>query len=988
MRAGRGQTSGVRDRTSRARSRWSLDRIVVLCLLASVFWLRTPDAFAQLPIGETIVEVVLEQEGRPVDDALVSGLIETRTGAPLSVAEVRESIDHLINLQRFEDVQVTAERVAGGVRLKYVLMPAHPVDRVEFTGTPGVREGVLRDIVEDRFGETPQANRAEEVAEALRLAYRDRGYPNARVIPRIEQTHNPDRATMILQLDAGQRYTISEVVTQARVAEEQASLTDVPRIRIGQPYDREVVERELRDWEERMHELGYYEARASHGTLLPPGGEAVVTVSVLRGPRVVLEFTGDPLPEDEQERLVPVREERSADQDLLEDAQRNIEQYFHARGYRDATAPYTQQQSGEELVITFNVTRGPRYVVETVTTSGNSAVTDAELQELLAIERGDVFVQATLQARATNIQNTYRARGFRQAKVTPASAVLPTEGAADRDRRVEARLDIVEGPRTTIGDVTFEGETALTEGQLRALVSPVPGGAFSEGEVALGRDAIILEYRNRGYESANVRVNTTFNDDGTRADVQYAIQEGQQSLIDHIIIVGNDRTSADTITRALRVFEGGPLGYSALIESRAALAALGLFRRIEIQPLQRAGEARRDVLVRIEEADPSILDLGGGIEGGFRGREGEDGVIEEQFEFAPRGFFTIGRRNLWGKNRSLTLFTRVSLRSTDAVVSEEGTGGERETIDDGGFNEYRVVATFAEPRAFSLPADVLVTGIVEQAVRTSFDFSRRIVRAESGANLSQTYSVTGRYSFEKTKIFNRRFTEFDPIIDRFFPAVRLSRFAGSLIRDTRNDGLDPERGTFMTLDGDLAMRAIGSQVGFARTFLQAFNFQRLPTARRIVLGLGGRVGVARGFEREVNGDRFAELPASERFFTGGDSSVRGFSLDRLGNEDTINPETGFPVGGNAVIVVNSELRVSVRQRWQAVGFLDAGNVFLRASDLDVTDLRPAAGVGVRYFAPLIGTVRLDIGVNLDRRELVPGKPEQGVLLHVSFGQAF
>jgi outer membrane protein assembly factor BamA len=487
----------------------------------------------------------------------------------------------------------------------------------------------------------------------------------------------------------------------------------------------------------------------------------------------------------------------------------------------------------------------------------------------------------------------------------------------------------------------------------------------------------------------DVRADTSLSDDGTQADVRFVVREGQQSLIDHIIVVGNDRTGTDTITGALRIYEGGPLGYTALLESRAALAALGLFRRVDIQPLQHAGEARRDVLVTVEEADPTILDLGAGIEGGFRGREGPDGQIEEQLFFAPRGFFTIGRRNLWGKNRAVTLFTRVSLRSTDVVVTEEGVGIERETDSDLGFNEYRVVATFSEPRVFSTPADVLITGITEQAVRTSFDFSRKIVRAESGRRLSQTYSVTGRYSFEKTRLFNRRFTERDPLIDRLFPQVRLSRFAGSLIRDTRDNALDPARGMWLTVDGDLAMRAIGSEVGFVRTFLQASTFRQLPTARRIVLGLAGRFGVARGFEREVDtGQTVADLPASERFFAGGDSSVRGFTLDRLGNAETINAETGFPTGGNGIVVVNSELRVSVTSRWQGVGFFDAGNVFLRAGALDLSDLRPAAGVGVRYFAPLIGMIRLDLGFNLDRRELLPGSPERGTVFHVSFGQAF
>ncbi len=99
-----------------------------------------------------------------------------------------------------------------------------------------------------------------------------------------------------------------------------------------------------------------------------------MSVNLTRGPRVVVRFTGDSLPEDERERLVPIRTEGSADEDLLEDSSRAIEDYLYTRGYRDANAVYTSQQQKEELVITFDVDRGPRYVVRNVSFTGNTAI--------------------------------------------------------------------------------------------------------------------------------------------------------------------------------------------------------------------------------------------------------------------------------------------------------------------------------------------------------------------------------------------------------------------------------------------------------------------------------------------------------------------------------------------------------------------------------------------------------------------------------------
>jgi outer membrane translocation and assembly module TamA len=277
---------------------------------------------------------------------------------------------------------------------------------------------------------------------------------------------------------------------------------------------------------------------------------------------------------------------------------------------------------------------------------------------------------------------------------------------------------------------------------------------------------------------------------------------------------------------------------------------------------------------------------------------------------------------------------------------------------------------------------------VEQARRSSFNFDRKEARVEAGFRLSRIYSAIGLYSFQKTRLFDERYTPDapPPLIDRLFPTVRLSKVSASLIRDKRDDQLDPSTGTMMIVDGELAARAIGSEVGFVQTYLQGFYYHRMPAQRRIVLALGARVGLAHGFTRVVEGVTIQDLPASERFFAGGDTTVRGFTLDRLGDEKTITP-TGFPTGGNGVVVLNSELRIGVVGPLQATGFVDAGNVFARAGEIDFTDLRPTAGFGVMYRSP-VGPIRLDLGFNLDPRELVPGVQERSRVLHILLGQPF
>src|SRR5262249_9057255 len=149
---------------------------ITLCLHFAFCVLNDGAASAQTAAAPTVVGVDVQQEGETVNDPLILGLLQTRPGTPLSIADVRESITHLISLTRYEDVQVFQDSAPGGVLLRYVLVPVHLVDRLEFRGTLGLPEAMLRRAVVQRFGNAPVASRADEVARALQTVYRERGY--------------------------------------------------------------------------------------------------------------------------------------------------------------------------------------------------------------------------------------------------------------------------------------------------------------------------------------------------------------------------------------------------------------------------------------------------------------------------------------------------------------------------------------------------------------------------------------------------------------------------------------------------------------------------------------------------------------------------------------------------------------------------------------------------------------------------------------------
>jgi outer membrane protein insertion porin family len=312
---------------------------------------------------------------------------------------------------------------------------------------------------------------------------------------------------------------------------------------------------------------------------------------------------------------------------------------------------------------------------------------------------------------------------------------------------------------------------------------------------------------------------------------------------------------------------------------------------------------------------------------------------------------------------------------------------------------------------------------------------------------SQTI-VFARYSYEDVRLFNLESLVVRQILepDR---KVRISRFGGSLIRDTRQrcerglltfrrNALDEEdpgepgevcranqvdatRGEFLSLDYTLALRQLGGNISFNRFQLNYRRYYKIRRLRNTVFAANLTVGLANVIDpqdREGNGtideiDR--TLPISERFFSGGSTTLRGFNFEEAGPREVVIPLGEFrdqddnvvflnpftvPVGGNALTVFNLEARIPITRSIQAVPFYDGGNVFRRVGDLfgrsDPTPVPPGdilaqinahnlrarwshtVGLGFRFQTPIGGALSVDYGFLLNRPEfLIPQRGPGG-----------
>jgi outer membrane protein assembly factor BamA len=255
-----------------------------------------------------------------------------------------------------------------------------------------------------------------------------------------------------------------------------------------------------------------------------------------------------------------------------------------------------------------------------------------------------------------------------------------------------------------------------------------------------------------------------------------------------------------------------------------------------------------------------------------------------------------------------------------------------------------------------------------------------------------------------------------------FRDCRLANVAGSVVDDRRDDILAPTGGTLSTADLRLFLTAVGSEEQFTKFYTSVAGFRKL--ADRVILAGSIRLGVGVSFGSTTH------VPLTERFFMGGDTTLRGFKTDEAGPlqavsdpNSTYNPSLPdyeiSPNGGELSILLNGELRFPV---WRYVGgvlFYDYGNVFLDSSEFRwsgtevlstakfgapgavfIQDgFRRVLGTGVRIDTPL-GPVRLEYGRKLDRRYGAvfcgfcdPGKRyihrnESPYEIFLSVGQAF
>ena len=533
------------------------------------------------------------------------------------------------------------------------------------------------------------------------------------------------------------------------------------------------------------------------------------------------------------------------------------------------------------------------------------------------------------------LENHRRAMVDRLHRFGYPEAVCATVVDETRTDRVAVRVNCRPGMRYRFHQVQFFGNLAWTDEMLRRIARIAPSSPYREDSVRLGEDRLRQWYWQHGYFKVRVESHVTRTESTGDVDVQYRILEGEQTHLGRIVFNGLRRTHAGFVRRWLKLRPGMPLRLDTLETFQESLYALGIFSRVDIPlPLPQHMETEEDLVIYFREARPLHFNYGLGY----------------QERDHLRGIFTITHQNIAGKGYQAFGLLRFS------------------------FANRRALGSFGRPVLFSLPVEWRIALEYDFQDRVSFDSTRYRALFHALYRIARKRSLNAQLEISRTRVSDIRLLNPSELtqLARDFENLRLTTLMLGYIDDTRDSILDATRGHFLTVQSEVGLTAWGSDYNFIKITGSYSRYTTLAPFWTVA-------GIFRmGWARRLHANPL--IPAlSQRFYAGGSRSHRGFALDELGPRD---PVSGAPTGGNSFWVFSLEQRFRAAGKWGLVGFLDLGNVFLENPSFRFSAFRKAAGLGLRYEAP-VGLVGVDFAWLLDRR---PG--EKRFRWFITIGQEF
>lgn len=652
-------------------------------------------------------------------------------------------------------------------------------------------------------------------------------------------------------------------------------------------------------------------------------------------------------------------------------------------------------------------------IINRVAFEGNSEVNDDTLKGEVQLKPRSVFTRARVQSDVQRILDVYRQQGRFAARVDPKIIRLA-------HNRVDLVFEIQEGPKTTVRNISFVGNEAFTDAQLREIITTTktgllsflkPTNIYDPDRLNLDRELLRQYYLINGYADARILSAVADLDRAGRGFfITFTIEEGEQYRFGAIDIETTlPEIDPEALRRRVTTKPGKVYNARKVDESAEAmtLEAAGLgFAFARVRPrADRDPVARTISITYVVEQGPRVYIERIEIVGNTRTR---DDVIRREFRLAEGDAYNrLLTENARKRLRKLGFFKSVKITpepgsAPDRVilvvrVVEQPTGelafgagysstqgvigdislAERNLMGKGQYvrlklsgslEQYQVDFSFTEPRFLgrNMAAGIdLFHREADLTDESSFRSRSTGGGLRLGVPLTSDWRVIGRYSFVRQEIFDIETNASQAIKDAAGESYT-SALGYSVIYDTRNNRRNPTRGIYFSLVQDLA--GLGGNVKYIRTLSDARAYY--PVTKKVTL-----VGRLQG--GNIEGWDGQEVRLVDTFFKGGET-VRGFERAGFGPRDGI---TGDALGGKIFGAATAELRFPLPFIPDSLGmsgalFADAGTLF-ETGDLGSIDpafvvddnvIRSSVGVSVLWQSP-VGPLRADLATVLSKADV-------------------
>ena len=632
--------------------------------------------------------------------------------------------------------------------------------------------------------------------------------------------------------------------------------------------------------------------------------------------------------------------------------------------------------------------------VHTLTLEGVKRVSKRDLKSKLVTDEEHWYTirryldPFTVDSDRLRIEAYYEAHGYFAASVVRAE-ITPYRGDADHPHAVDVKFVVDEGVATLIDAVAVRGLESLgkTGDKLAHDVEAqlAPGAIFADEAYVRQKAALQQALQALGYAWAKVEGVIGVDRDRARAQVTLTATLGPLARYGQVRVNGTVRTDPRLITLHTGIHTGDRYRPQQVEDARGQIYNLGVFSSVRVEIAHAPAHPEvADLVITVQETTFNEVRVGAGF------------GLESQRTDAHASV-TYARHNWLGRLRTLRLRLEPAYVALPAFwnIQRQGPALTAE-------------AQLTQPDllwpltqlTFTLGYDVGVEYPYQyHGPRTQLGMSRGLWRGRVRVGLS--------YNFQLLEFFDT-----DPVVLAdpaqtgqvfgYANPYRLGWWQEDFTLDLRDRPLDAHKGAY-----------VGVSVEEGGVYAAgAFTYEKLTPEARGYVPLGSRVTVALRVEF---GQIFTQgdlgSPVTRRFYLGGPSSHRGFNYDRLSRQvpSGIAGVQPIPIGGDQMLLAQAEVRVdlfAVAGNWVSLaGFVDAGDVsapscstdqcraLYRNTDVQITNLHVAAGGGVR-FKTIIGTLRFDVGVRLNRLSAIEPDgtpnpdPGQRMAYHVSVGEAF